>query len=68
MTLLEEWYRNRRISEVDKHPITPEAERIWRKQQEYCREQKINKTPVALSMGYYIPKVYSLSELRYVLT
>lgn len=68
MTLLEEWYKNRQVSEMDKYPITPEAEQIWREQQEYCRQQRINKTPVAIAAGYYIPEVYSLSELKYVLT
>ena len=68
MSLLEEWYKNRRISEADKYPVTPEAERIWREQQEYCLKQGINKTPVAIRAGYYIPEVYSLAELRYVLT
>ena len=68
MMLLEEWYKNGQVSETDKHPVTPEAERIWREQQEYCRQQRINKTPVAIAAGYYIPEVYSLSELNYVMT
>lgn len=68
MMLLEEWYKNRQVSETDKYPVTPEAERIWREQQEYCRQQRINKTPVAIAAGYYIPEVYSLSELSYVMT
>ncbi len=68
MFLLEEWYKNKWISEADKYPITPEAERIWKEQQEYCRQQRINKTPIAIAAGYYIPEVYSLSELKYVLT
>ena len=68
MFLLEEWYKNKWISEADKYPITPEAERIWKEQQEYCRQQRINKTPVAIAAGYYIPDVYSLSELNYVMT
>ena len=68
MFLLEEWYKNKWISETDKYPITPEAERIWKEQQEYCRQQRINKTPVTIAAGYYIPEVYSLSELSYVMT
>lgn len=68
MSLLEEWYRNRRMSEADKYPVTPEAERMWKEQQKYCRKQKIGKTPVSIAMGYYVPEVYSLDELKYVLT
>lgn len=68
MQMLEEWYKNKRISEADKYPVTPEAEQIWREQQEYCRKQGINKTPVGIVAGYYISDVYPLSELKYVLT
>lgn len=68
MSLLEEWYRDRRISEAKKYPVTSEAERMWREQQEYCLKQGINKTPVALTAGHYIPEVYQISELKYVLT
>ena len=68
MSLLEEWYRDRRISEVEKYPVTPEAEWMWREQQEYCWEQGINNTPVGIATEYYIPKVYQFSELRYVIT
>lgn len=68
MTLLAEWYRDRQISEADKYPPTPEAARIWREQQEYCLQQGIDKTPVTIVAGHYIPEVYRLSELRYVLT
>ena len=68
MSMLNEWYNNRTISEAGKYPIDPEAEQMWREQQEYCRAQGINKTPVAIAGRHYIPEVYSLSELRYVLT
>lgn len=68
MSLLREWYIERRISEADKYSVTQEAERIWKEQQEYCLEQGINKTPIAIATGYYIPEVYSLSDLKYILT
>ena len=68
MALLTEWHRDKRISEADKYPPTPEAGRIWREQQEYCLQQGIDKTPVTIVAGHYMPKVYRLSELRYVLT
>ncbi len=68
MSMLNEWYNNRTISEAEKYPIDPEAEQMWREQQEYCRAQGISKTPVAIAGRHYIPEVYSLPELRYVLT
>lgn len=68
MKMLEEWYETKRISEADKYPVTPEAEQIWKKQQEYCQKQGINKTPICIASEHYIPDVYPLSELRYVLT
>lgn len=68
MQLLDDWFNKKQISEWDKYLITPEAERIWREQQEYCRKQGINQTPVTIAAGYYAPEVYSIPELRYVLT
>lgn len=68
MALLTEWHRDKRISEADKYPPTPEAGRIWREQQEYFLQQGIDKTPVSIAKEYYIPKVYKFSELRYVMT
>lgn len=66
--LLGEWYTNKQNSQIGNYTITPEAERIWKEQQEYCRKQGIDKTPVAITAGYYVPEVYTLQELRYVLT
>lgn len=68
MSLLEEWYNERQISEMGRYPVTPEAQRIWREQQEYCLGQRIDRTPAFIAAGHYMPEVYSLQELRYVLT
>lgn len=67
LLLLSEWYKNRRLSEAEKYSITPEAKQIWEKQQEYCRMQRISKAPIGIVNGYYIPDIYQLSELKYVL-
>lgn len=68
VSLLGEWFRDRRISEADRYPVTPEAEQIWREQQEYCTKQGIDKTPATMTAGHYTPEVYPLDVLRYVLT
>lgn len=68
MQLLEEWYKSKQIREVDKFLITPRIKQIWEKHQEYCWKQKINKTPAIIVSKYYVPEIYSLHELRYVLT
>lgn len=68
MQLLEEWYKTKRINEADSYPVTARIEQIWEKQQEYCLEWNIDKTPAVIADGYYVPEIYSLSELQYVLT
>lgn len=66
--VLEEWYETKKIKEVDDYRITTEVQDLWTKQQVYCRGQRINKTPSVIVNMHYIPEVYSLSDLRYVLT
>ncbi|WP_291530694.1 vitamin K epoxide reductase family protein [Bacteroides sp. UBA939] len=68
MQLLEEWYETKRIKEVDEYSITTEVQDLWMKQQVYCRQQGINKTPSVIVNKRYIPEVYPVSNLRYVLT
>lgn len=68
MQLLEEWYEMKCIKEVDDYSITTEVQDLWMKQQVYCRRQRINKTPSVIVSKHYIPEVYLLSDLRYVLT
>lgn len=68
MELLGEWYRKKRIDEADCYPATLQAKQLWREQQEFCRKQGIDKTPVVIAQGHYVPECYSLDELRYVLT
>lgn len=66
--LLREWYTNKQNSEIGNYTITPEAEQIWKEQQEYCRKQGIDETPIAITAGHYVPEVYTLQELKYVST
>lgn len=68
MQLLEEWFEKHEIKEADKYPTTDAAEEIMRKQVMYCWKQNINQTPSAIINRHYVPKVYSFSNLRYVLT
>lgn len=68
MQLLEEWYETKCIREADDYSITTEVQDLWMKQQVYCRRQRISKTPSVIVGKHYIPEVYPLSDLRYVLT
>lgn len=68
MQLLEEWYETRCIKEADDYNITTAVQDLWIKQQVYCRRQRISKTPSVIVSKHYIPKVYPLSDLKYVLT
>lgn len=66
--LLEEWNERRSIKEIDEYSTTEEVQRIWKGQQIYSREQRINQTPSIIINKHYIPNVYHISELKYVLT
>ena len=66
--LLGEWYENRHMEDAGIYSITAEVRDVWTKQQIYCREQKISKTPSVIVNKHYVPEVYPLSDLRYVLT
>ena len=68
MQMLEEWFNFHKIKEAGNYTITPQIEDLRRKQVAYCLEQKIDQTPLLITDGHYIPEVYSISDLRYVLT
>ena len=68
IAVLEEWYKNHKIKEIDKYAITAEEQRIWKQQQIYCSQQHISQTPSIIIDGYYVPEFYQLKELKYVLT
>ena len=66
MFLLQEWYDKKRINATVQ--IDPETETICKAQLMFCLKQQINKTPVTIVDCHYVPEVYRLSDLRYVLT
>lgn len=68
MSLLEEWFEKRTIKEMDKYPTTEAAKEMLKEQVMYCWKQHIDRTPSVIVNGHYVPEVYSLSDLRYVLT
>lgn len=68
MLILEQWYETNQIKEVEKYCITEEAQQLWKQQQVYCRQQQINRTPSIIVDAHYIPDVYQLTGLKYVLT
>lgn len=68
MLLLEEWFETQTIKEMDKYPTTDAAKEMMKEQVMYCWRQNINRTPSVIVDGRYVPEVYSLSDLRYVLT
>lgn len=68
MQFLEEWFENHKIREYGAYVTTPETEEMRKKQLVYCRKQNIDRTPSLIMNGHYVPEVYSISSLRYVLT
>lgn len=68
MLLLEEWFETQTIKEMDKYLTTDAAKGMMKEQVMYCWRQNINRTPSVIVDGRYVPDVYSLSYLRYVLT
>lgn len=68
MQLLEEWFEKRTIKETNKYPTTDAAKERMKEQAMYCWRQHIDRTPSVIVNGHYVPEVYSVSDLRYVLT
>ncbi|EKU87668.1 vitamin K epoxide reductase family protein [Bacteroides oleiciplenus] len=65
--LLEEWYETQEIPGIERYDITELAKLLWRQQQEYCQRNNIGHTPAVIINGHYMPSVYQLTELKYVL-
>lgn len=65
--LLKEWFETREIPEIEKYNITDIVRELWGQQQEYCRQNRINHTPAVIVNGHYMPSVYQVAELKYVL-
>lgn len=65
MQLLSLWYDTQHINDIE---YTDEVKDIWKEQQLYCLQQQINETPCAILDKHYIPYLYQISDLKYVLT
>lgn len=68
MSLLDEWFEKQDIKEKDKYKATVEIEDMEKKLLMYCFKQNLNQTPYVIINGHRVPEVYSLQDLRYVLT
>lgn len=68
MQILTEWFEKQTIKESNRYPMTDAAEELMKGQLMYCLKQNINRTPSVIFNGHYLPEMYSLSNLRYVLT
>lgn len=65
--LLEEWFEIQEIPDAERYDINDIAKLLWRQQQEYCVANSISHTPAVIVNGHYIPSVYQLPELKYIL-
>lgn len=67
MKVLSKWYSTHRIENIP-NCITDEAQYIWKQQQLYCLQQQINETPATIVNRHYLPYIYQIENLKYVLT
>lgn len=68
MLLLDKWFINHNIEELGTYEIIPEIEKMRKKQLVYCWKQNIDQTSSIIVNNHFIPEVYSISNLKYVLT
>ena len=66
--LLKVWFEVQEIPDVERYNINDVAQLLWRQQQEYCERNNISHTPSVVINGHYMPSVYQLEELKYLLT
>lgn len=65
--LLEVWFEVQEIPDVEKYELNDTAQLLWRQQQEYCERNNISHTPAVVINEHYMPSVYQLEELKYLL-
>lgn len=63
--ILSEWFDKGKL--MEEYEIGDDTEIMWKEQLIYCWKQNIYKTPTILINGYYVPRVYQLSDLKYLL-
>lgn len=68
MEVLQRWFDRRQLDKEAEALIAEDCMRIWQEQQAYCRRWHIDRTPVAVVGGHYVPEFYTLDSLSYVLT
>ena len=66
MKALSEWFSTHHIEDIPN--ITDETQDIWKQQQLYCLQQQINETPATIINRHYLPYIYQIENLKYVLT
>ena len=67
MKALSEWFSTHHIEDIPNN-ITDETQDIWKQQQLYCLQQQINETPATIINRHYLPYIYQIENLKYVLT
>ena len=67
MKALSEWFSTHHIEDIPNN-ITDETQDIWKQQQLYCLQQQINETPTIIVNKHYLPYIYQIENLKYVLT
>lgn len=67
MQVLSEWHSTHKIEKSPNH-ITDEVQDIWQQQQLYCLQHQINETPTMIVNRHYLPHIYRIENLKYVLT
>lgn len=68
MKVLQRWFDRRQLDKEAEALMAEDSVRIWQEQQAYCRKGRIDRTPVAVVDGHYVPELYTLDSLSYVLT
>lgn len=66
MDSLLKWHKNHHIENPNR--ITNKSKEIWKQQQLYCLQQQINETPTIIANKHYLPYIYQIENLKYVLT
>ena len=65
--LLSQWYDTGKLP-VDTVQATEEDVERWKQQQLYAYRHQLTRTPSLMVDGHYVPEVYKVRDLRYVLT
>ena len=66
MDSLSKWHNTHYIENPNR--ITDKSIEIWKQQQLYCLQQQINETPTIIANKHYLPYIYQIENLKYVLT